>query len=80
MEEAGEGGQKEAGGITTVVERGGGKEGGGKSGENTLAREGVAEKRPRTEKNDTVQEAVGGRGRTITVMIQEGAHDQHLSH
>ena len=49
--------------------------------ETQLQEEGVAEKRPRTERSDTETKAAGGEAeRSITVALQEGAHDQHISH
>ena len=51
-EEGGEEGKRKGGGTAT-------EGGGGKSGGDTLARGGVAEKRPRTENSDTETEAGG---------------------
>ena len=77
MGEAGEGGKREGGGSATATEGGGGPGEEARVEETHSQEEGAAEKRPRTEKSDTKTEA-GGSG-TITVIIQEGAHDQHLS-
>ena len=72
-----EGGQREGTGTKMATE--GEQEGGGKSGGNTFSRGRSC--RGKARNGEKCQRNRGWRrGMTITVTIQKGAHDQHLSH